>query len=355
MKIIGFDNLTDVTSSLFNFKYPIFLGFFTSIIGLLNYYIQNFIWANPAHYWALIFLILLDFILGVIRAKKYKMLVPRKLPRFLITIFTYTFLLYLSTLLGILIPVLIVLPAFTFALFVLTSSLSIVKNLGILGWLPEPIAYFIEEKIGMKVEEILNIDIDNLSFEYSLKNQGILTDMYNYSNAKSVTLITFEGHNFRFQNAQTVGKAKYVVGNSSFNENEIFTMDELDDFFNVLGIRSENIHNWGENNKFQLSYTYIFKLEGVIDDVIPPILIVDTAHQPKTTLDDELVPKLRKSCDNLVVNLNKQHKVKTFKQNKHVQDLKPISNVNEQLEIPDTEIEDNFDEIGNLYFFKADN
>ena len=106
------------------------------------------------------------------KAQKFKMLDPKKIPRFLITIFTYTLFLYMAFTGAKMLPILVFLPPLAFALFVLTTMLSIIRNLGSIGWLYQPIADFFENKIGMKIKEVLKLDIDNVS-NYNLDEEFI--------------------------------------------------------------------------------------------------------------------------------------------------------------------------------------
>lgn len=348
MKILTYNSVSDLFKTLFNFKHITFLTFFTSFVGVITHFIESYIWADMAQFTFLIILVLVDFLTGLAKAHKFKMIVPSKLPRFLLTILSYTFFLYVAFTGSNIIPFLAFLPTIVFAVFVLTTLLSITQNIGSLGWLPKPITTFIETNIGMKIEELLKIDISDISNEYDEKIEGLLADVYNYTDAKGVFLIGFQNYN-KFQQNKIVGKLKYDIGTTPYNFEEVLSLNDLDVYFDCLGIRPDCIKKWDITNNLNLSETYIFKLDGITNSILSPIVVVDCKKIHQTELENETLKKLRISMDKLVVIFNKKYEIEQQIIEVEEKATEQIKEVNQKLEIPEDEKEDNFDQIGDLF------
>jgi hypothetical protein len=343
------NQILDKVTNYVNIKYPILIGFLTSVWGVISYYIENYVWAEPSQYAFLVLLIFVNFLLGIKKAHKYKILIPKKIPNFLNKIMVYTLLLLLAFNGAKLFSYLFFLPPLLFVTFNLTTFLSIIKNLGIIGWLPKPLAVFFEQKIGMKIDELLKLDVNDLKTEYVKKVNGILTDMYNYSGAKSVTYLSFETHDFKFQQVQTIARVKHVIGESPFNFNEVLKINQLHEIFECLGIENECKKSWELGNQYTFTNTYIFKLSDVESQILPPMVILDMVKPFPNDITDKLIDKLRKSCSKIAGTVEKIKQVDEKVETDNKIGEIPIQNVANNLEIIEEEHESELDQIGKLF------
>lgn len=142
---LGFDNLSDFTSTMFITKYKL-LTIFALSFGAFSF--TDHLWNNFEEIIFLWVLLILDLITGILKAIKLKEFTSKRLPRWAGISFTYSILLFLSFNLSKYVPLFGFLPGSLYTLFCAVLFVSLVENLNKIGWINIQVYDWIKSKFG---------------------------------------------------------------------------------------------------------------------------------------------------------------------------------------------------------------
>lgn len=146
---LGFDNVGDYLTTLFNFKYKLLMTF-SFIFGAS---FKTHFWDDPDQIIFLWILLLIDLGTGIIKAFKKKTFKSSKLPRWAGITFTNFVLLFLSYNIGNYSPLLSFLPGSLYTIFSAVAFVSIVENLNEMGCLNIKVYDWLKRKINKVIDD----------------------------------------------------------------------------------------------------------------------------------------------------------------------------------------------------------
>lgn len=154
----GFSSVYDYFTTLFGYKKIAILwciGCLTSLSG----FIESYIWQTPSAIYTLVIAVIIDFITGVWGAKKKGIKISsRKLPRFLVTLFSYMTMLSLSFNMAHESQTLGFLPGFLYTGFCGVTLYSIWENFTKIGVFDENLNTYIKNKLKSLYSQEKNND-----------------------------------------------------------------------------------------------------------------------------------------------------------------------------------------------------
>lgn len=286
---LGYENGIELLKSLFLTSQQHLYIFLFSFFTVAEQFIEKFVWAEAAQYWFLIMLIIVDFVTGVLKAMKFKMFVPKKLPRVFIVMIAYTLLMYISFYGARVVPLLFWLPTALYSLFVLMTLLSIAQNMYALNFIPKVIKNFFENKIGYQLNQSLNIEINDASLQHKAKIQTLITQLLYVTNASKVLIIKFKNEFFGSQigifgevvfekiNTTKIGKVSSTLGNVENSDKYEFILAELQ-LRDYLVLDVNKIENSFQKNVLKTfgatDFISFYRIDGVETDSLLPFLVV---------------------------------------------------------------------------------
>jgi len=290
LKPLGYETLSELLGKLFLTNQYHLLIFLFSFFTIINTFVESYIWAEPAQYWFLILLILLDFITGLLKAIKYKILVPKKIPRFIITILSYTLLLYIAFYGARVLDLLFWLPTLLYSLFILITLLSLVQNLYSLNFIPAVVKNFFENQIGYRLNKTLNVELDFASNEHKIKIQTIISQLLYLTKSDKIMLFSFKNEFFDNKivsfydvayekiNPDSLQKYSSALGKTENADDIDFILSELY-LRDYLKISLDKLDTTSQKNSLKKigakNYVYAFKIDKVkTNGTFPVILIV---------------------------------------------------------------------------------
>lgn len=149
LSALGFENVGDYFSTLFNFKQKL-LMVFSFIFGAS---FKNHFWDDPDQIIFLWILLLIDLGTGIIKAFKKKNFRSSKLPRWGGITFTNFMLLFLSYNVGNYAPILSFLPGSLYTIFSAVAFVSIVENLNEMGCLNIKVYDWLKKKVNKVIDD----------------------------------------------------------------------------------------------------------------------------------------------------------------------------------------------------------
>lgn len=325
LKPLGYDTIQELLNSLFLTNQYHLLIFLFSFFTVINSFIESYIWAQPAQYWFLIMLILLDFFTGLLKAIKYKILIPKKIPRFIITIISYTLLLYVSFYGASVIDLLFWLPTLLYSLFILITLLSFVQNLYALNFIPAIVKNFFENQIGYRLSKSLNLEIDDESVEHKIKIQTLISQLLYKTKADKVILCSFKNETFDNKFVTFLEVPFEKINLDKINQypsslNKVNKAEDIDFILSELTLRDylkielNNIENRTVKNILKgfgvKQYAYAFKIAGVQTNTFHPFVLFIFNHNntPDFNLILPTFDLIAKSLNKIKENESKKNK-----------------------------------------------
>lgn len=162
---LGFDNFSDLYTSIIGFKGNIMAPISFLFAGGLSMFITNNVWENPNEVYFLAILIGIDFFTGVWKAIKFrkddkKKFQSRKITRTVGKIVTYSLLIYISFNLDKnQHAIFFWMPYSILAVFYATEAWSIIENLSDIGHINKHLVTFLKKKLS--INNILKRFSDN--------------------------------------------------------------------------------------------------------------------------------------------------------------------------------------------------
>jgi phage-related holin len=147
---LGFSSLQDLCTSVLGLKYAAVHAVVVAFFTLLTSFISLYIWDSPEAVYTLWSLMLFDYFTGILKAIRGKRFASFKLFRMPIFFVVTTAILSLSFWMAQSSIVFILLPTIVMAGFMSVYAISLIENLGELGWLPKPIVKLLKNKFGLE-------------------------------------------------------------------------------------------------------------------------------------------------------------------------------------------------------------
>lgn len=148
-KILGFESLYDLWTTLFQLKDKLLFAFAVTF-GSVTF--TDYFWNDPRQIIFLWIMLLLDLATGITYAVKIRSFTSRRLPRWAGIAFSYSLMLFVSYNMSKVIPVFFWLPGSLYGLFIPVLFKSLSENLSKLGW----INLTLLDKINRKIDKVLD-------------------------------------------------------------------------------------------------------------------------------------------------------------------------------------------------------
>ena len=146
---LGFDSISDFLNSLVGYK-DACIHFIPAIIFAVTTFITGYIFDSASTVYTLWALILVDWITGVWKSINAKVFVSYRLFRAPIILFTSTLILSLGWHMSKSNVLFYILPSILTGGFMSVFFVSIIENLGQLGFLPKSLVSLLKKKVGLK-------------------------------------------------------------------------------------------------------------------------------------------------------------------------------------------------------------